>query len=193
MRPWPLLLGLPLSLSAQTSLATRAAPPPLEFLGFQAGAHLTSVGDQVLRLGEVPLRCKRAKADSTVSECRTGFSDPITGVPVQLWLSAIDSLSGVLTISGPVSAEQLGKWRMSLERAYGQVLAVAQGPQWMMQWVRRGRMIRLTWRIQGGEKIASVSLVDGKVLDSWGRRRNSSPLLRNTAKPAAAAPSKSTS
>jgi hypothetical protein len=30
-------------------------------------------------------------------------------------------------------------------------------------------MLRLTWRIERGEKVASVSLVDGRVLDAWSR------------------------
>jgi hypothetical protein len=42
----------------------------------------------------------------------------------------------------------------------------------MMQWVRRGRMLRLTWRKEGTATTASVSLVDGRVLDRWGRRRD---------------------
>jgi hypothetical protein len=33
-------------------------------------------------------------------------------------------------------------------------------------------MLRLTWRIEQGEKVASVSLVDGRVLDAWGRSRS---------------------
>jgi hypothetical protein len=41
----------------------------------------------------------------------------------------------------------------------------------MMQWVRRGRMLRLTWRAEKNSKTASVSLVDGRVLDAWGRSR----------------------
>ncbi len=39
----------------------------------------------------------------------------------------------------------------------------------MMQWVRRGRMLRLTWRTDRRGRTASVSLVDGRVLDAWGR------------------------
>ena len=39
----------------------------------------------------------------------------------------------------------------------------------MMQWVRQGRMLRLTWRIEKSQKLASVSLVDGRLLDDWGR------------------------
>jgi hypothetical protein len=31
--------------------------------------------------------------------------------------------------------------------------------------------MRLTWRVGGGERVASVSLVDGRVLDAWGRNR----------------------
>jgi hypothetical protein len=41
----------------------------------------------------------------------------------------------------------------------------------MMQWVRQGRMLRLTWRIEKSQKLASVSLVDGHLLDDWGRTR----------------------
>jgi hypothetical protein len=40
-----------------------------------------------------------------------------------------------------------------------------------MQWVRHNRMIRLTWRIDHTSKVASVALVDGAVLDAWGRER----------------------
>jgi hypothetical protein len=32
-------------------------------------------------------------------------------------------------------------------------------------------MLRLTWRAEGTGTTASVSLVDGRVLDGWGRRR----------------------
>ena len=48
----------------------------------------------------------------------------------------------------------------------------------MMQWVRQGRMLRLTWRIERGEKVASVSLVDGRVLDAWGRATAAQPASR---------------
>jgi hypothetical protein len=42
----------------------------------------------------------------------------------------------------------------------------------MMQWVRQGRMMRLTWRVSSSERVASVSLVDGHILDSWGRTKS---------------------
>jgi hypothetical protein len=77
----------------------------------------------------------------------------------------------VITLSSSVSAGQLDRWRQTIERRYGQVDATVQGSQWMMRWVRQGRMLRLTWRIERGEKVASVSLVDGRILDAWGRDR----------------------
>jgi hypothetical protein len=33
-------------------------------------------------------------------------------------------------------------------------------------------MLRLTWRTERGGRMASVSLVDGRVLDDWGRARS---------------------
>jgi hypothetical protein len=92
-------------------------------------------------------------------------------VAVPFWVSAIDSVAGVITLSAGVDAGTLDDWRRRIESRYGRVGAKAQGTQWMMQWVRRGRMLRLTWRTDRREKTASVSLVDGRVLDEWGRKR----------------------
>lgn len=142
----------------------------LEFSGFRPGAHLSEVAARVGDDGG-RLRCDRAKSDRRVSECRASLAGPDLGGPVELWLSAVDSSASVITLSASVDGEQLDRWRSTLERRYGRVGAQVQGPQWMMQWVRRGRMIRLTWRIERGEKTASVSLVDGHVLDGWGRER----------------------
>ena len=86
---------------------------------------------------------------------------------MSLWVSAIDSVASVITLSGSVGADQLDRWRQAIEQRYGRVDAKVQGSQWMMQWVRQRRMLRLTWRIERGEKTASVSLVDGRVLDAW--------------------------
>jgi hypothetical protein len=104
-----------------------------------------------------------------VLDCRGTAPDPSAGQPVDIWVSAIDSLGGVLTISGSVSAAQLDDWRRLIEDDYGKVGARVQGPQWMMQWIRRQQMIRLTWRVENNQKVASVSLVDGPVLDGWQR------------------------
>ncbi len=97
------------------------------------------------------------------------------GGAVKVWVSAMDSVAGVITLSAGVSPETLARWRQRIDSRYGRVAAKAQGNQRMMQWVRRGRMLRLTWRTDRGERTASVSLVDGRVLDAWGRNRAASP------------------
>jgi hypothetical protein len=91
------------------------------------------------------------------------------GGAAELWVSAMDSVAGVITLSGILAPEELESWRERLETRYGRVGSRTQGTQSMLQWVRRGRMLRLTWRIERGEKVASVSLVDGRVLDAWSR------------------------
>ncbi len=138
-------------------------------MGFRAGAHLTEVSGRVTRLGGARLKCDRAKSDRRLSECRAVVSDSAAGTPLHVWLSAVDSVSAVTTVSGDVSSEQLAEWRAELERRYGTTGAKVQGSQWMMQWIRAGRMVRLTWRVRATSKIASVSLIDGWILDGWGK------------------------
>ena len=163
------LLGWAGSASAVTPPADTAA---LEFQGFRAGARLGELDSLVRSLGGRRLRCQRAQADRHVMECRSAFTDPELAGRVNLWVSAMDSVAGVIALSGAVTADQLDHWRESIEQRYGRVDAQVQGTQSMMQWVRHGRMLRLTWRIENGEKTASVSLVDGTVLDAWGRARS---------------------
>jgi hypothetical protein len=110
-------------------------------------------------------------SDPDVLDCRSSFADPITADSVELWLSAMDSLVGVLTVSGRVSGLQLDGWRSSLISAYGDAPVATQGGQRMLQWIRHRQMLRLTWRNVDGTTHASVSLTDGPVLDGWARRR----------------------
>ncbi len=172
------LLLLPLPLLAESAppafAQVSAVPPdsaPLEFQGFRAGARLDEMQTLVRSHDGKRLRCDRAKGDRRVSECRAVLTDPELGGAVDLWVSAVDSVAGVITLSRAVGAEQLDRWRKAIERRYGRVDAKVQGSQRMMQWVRRGRMLRLTWRAERGGKVASVSLVDGRVLDGWGGKR----------------------
>jgi hypothetical protein len=159
-----------------TSASASTGPTPqdtsrLEFHGFRAGARLDELDGLIRRLGGGRLHCDRAKRDRRVSECRGTVRDSAMGGAVKVWVSAIDSVAGVITLSAGVDGETLDRWRQRIESRYGRVGAKAQGSQWMMQWVRRGRMLRLTWRTNRGGQTASVSLVDGRVLDEWGRKR----------------------
>jgi hypothetical protein len=109
------------------------------------------------------------------SRVRGRLADSISGRTIDLWLAAIDSASGILTLSGRMNPGALEQWRDTLVAHFGLVPVRVQGSQSMMQWVRRGRMLRLTWRVEGETTIASVSLVDGRVLDGWGARRRPPP------------------
>ncbi len=159
-----------------TAQATPAAPDSttLQFRGFRAGARLDELDGVVRRLDGDRLRCDRAKTDRRVTECRAVVQFADLGGPVDVWLSAVDSVASVITLSGEGSGGQVDRWRRSIERDYGAVGAKVQGSQWMMQWVRQGRMLRLTWRTDRHDKPVSLSLVDGRVLDAWGRDRNHS-------------------
>ena len=143
----------------------------LEFLGFRAGAQLVEVDARVRRAGGHSLRCRNSRVDERVMECRALVLE--RGVKVDVWVSAIDSAAGVITLSGTMYQDQLERWRDTLQQHYGKVEARVQGSQRMLQWVRRGRMLRLTWRLESSGKVASVSLVDGRVLDGWGRDQKS--------------------
>jgi hypothetical protein len=161
------LLALPGHAAAQTAADTSV----LAFHGFRAGAPLGEIAQYLQQLDGGRLRCERARVDQRVTECRGLLTAPELGGPIELWVSAVDSVASVLTLSGEVAGDQLDAWRRHLETSYGKVGAKVQGPQWMMQWVRQSRMIRLTWRVDASGKVASVSLVDGRVLDAWGRER----------------------
>lgn len=167
LRLVPLLL-LP---ALPTAVAAQAPPRPLSFLGFEAGSRLESVDQQLRALGGPGLRCDRSRRDARVQECRAPLVEPGTTQPLALWLSAIDSSAGIMTVSGAVTGVDLDRWKRHLESLFGVVGARVQGGQWMLQWVRQGRMMRLTWKIEQGSKVASVSLVDGPLLDGWGRSR----------------------
>jgi hypothetical protein len=168
-----LLAGLLLLPSRNPAAAVQAARDTsrLQFLGFRAGARLDELS-RLLRESGGMLRCQRSRIDRRVSECRGILRHPTAEPKVEIWISAIDSIAGVMTLSGKVDRPQLESWRRTLEQRYGAVAIRVQGTQSMLQWVRRGRMIRLTWRLEGRVKIASVSLVDGHILDSWGRAQS---------------------
>lgn len=172
--PAHLVLAASLGASLATASPRSQDTTALEFAGFRAGARLDELEALAHRAGG-RIRCRRAKADPRVSECHGGATDSALGGPVRLWISAIDSVASVITLSAPVAPGRLERWRRALERRYGRVEVRAQGTQRMMQWVRRGRMLRLTWRTEGERISASVSLVDGRVLDAWGRDRAADP------------------
>ena len=69
---------------------------------------------------------------------RGRFTDPELGGPVNLWVSAIDSVASVITLSSSVGARisSTAGARPSSSATAGSTRQV-QGSQWMMQWVRQ--------------------------------------------------------
>lgn len=106
-----------------------------------------------------------------MQECRSTYTDSVSQRPVEVWLSVIGLRAAILILKTDGSPAQLELWRGDLSRRYGHVETRVQGAQRMMQWVRQGRMIRLTWRTDRWAPAISVSLVDGNILDNWGKKR----------------------
>lgn len=158
--------------------ATRATtlpaqvPVKLGFLGFAPGASLTAVRAAFTANRGSGWNCRTARGDSSIAECRGTFPDPVHRQPVQLWASMIGGRAGIVTLRADVAAAVLEEWRGALVESYGPAPLRRQGAVRMMQWISNDRMLRLTWHGGPGGLEVSVSLVDGPVLDTWGRPRS---------------------
>jgi hypothetical protein len=144
-----------------------AQAPPLAFYGFRAGVPLRDTEAQVRLLLGSGLSCQRSQADPRLQDCRATITDPVSSAPVSVWLAAIDSLTGVVTVSATLDRADFERWREALESVYGPQPATAQDTQGMVQWIHGTQMLRLTWRYAPGRIETSVSVVDGPVLDGW--------------------------
>jgi len=160
--------GLAAALAVLCAAAPLAAQgTPLSFFGFRAGVPLAAVEAQVRLLLGTGLSCQRSKADPRLQDCRATVSDPVANTPVSIWLAAIDSVTGVLTISATLPTADFLRWRDEIEATHGPRAATVQGTQGMAQWIAGAQMLRLTWRARTGRVETSVSIVDGPVLDGW--------------------------
>lgn len=139
----------------------------LSFYGFRAGVSLVDTDAQVRLLLGAGLSCQRSTADPRLQECRATIADPVASTPVSIWLAAIDSVIGVVTISATLPTADFTRWRDDVEAVYGPRAATVQGAQGMVQWIVGTQMLRLTWRSASGRVDTSISIVDGPVLDGW--------------------------
>ena len=151
---------------------------PFGFLGFQPGLPIALLRERATQLGKGSLDCQRAARDLRLGECRGGLPELDAGRSVDLWASMIDGRAAVLTLSARLPEARFARWREFLEGRYGVVPEKRQGPMRMLQWVRNGRMLRLSWRAKGRDFETSVSMVDGPLLDGWanqGKRPTAAP------------------
>ncbi|HQR17244.1 MAG TPA: hypothetical protein PK948_02680 [Gemmatimonadales bacterium] len=181
--PWRGAALALLALGSAPLAPASAQGPPLAFYGFRAGVPLRDADAQVRLLLGPGLTCRRSQADPRLQDCRATITDPVLNSPVSVWLAAIDSLTGVVTVSATLGGADLLRWRDELEVVYGIRPATMDGPQGMVQWIRGQQMLRLTWRYTPGRTQASVSLVDGPVMDGWNLRGADSTRIANPRPP----------
>jgi hypothetical protein len=162
---------LALLLLAAPRGATAQDAGSLAFLGFSAGMGLAAVDSTARRAGADSLRCTRSGADSLIRECRASLPDADADRTVDLWLSAVGDSTSILTLAAVLTSARLDRWHEYLAAQYGDVPLRTRGGITSAQWIVGHRMMRLTWRAKGRFFEASVSLVDGDVLDAWGNAR----------------------
>ena len=168
-----LLLGTGgLSLCPTLLASQQEAPAPadtaaLRFLGFYGGQPLAELLEHARQAGRGELSCQHSTTDLRLDECRGGLPELDSGRSVDVWTALIDDRVAILTLSGRLSEARLQRWRELLEGRYGPSVERHRGPMWMLQWVRHGQMLRLSWRTKGREFEVSASLVDGPLLDGW--------------------------
>lgn len=149
-------LALPGSASAQAG--------SLEFLGFTPGATRQQV-ETLIETHDGEWSCAAARVDRRFSECR-GVIRPQGLGELNIIGSIIDGKAAVLLIEGSVDDVMLTRWVDNLSSTYGRVTARLANTQAMWQWTRARKMIRVTTRIEQADRLVSVSLVDGPILDA---------------------------
>lgn len=168
-----LLLGTGgLSICPALLLSQQDAPAPadtagLRFLGFYGGQPVGELKEHAHEAGRGELSCQPARSDLRLSECRGGLPELDSGRSVDVWAALIDDHVAILTLSGRLSEARLRRWRELLEGRYGPAVQYHRGPMWMLQWVRHGQMLRLSWRTKGRDFEVSASLTNGPLLDGW--------------------------
>lgn len=167
------LLLLPARIAGQAGPQPVSDTMPLGFLGFHAGVRQAELQDLASQTGRGTLACETSAVDPRLGECRGSLPELDAGRSVDFWASVIDGRGAVTTLSARLTPARFDRWRTFLEGRYGTTPERHQGPMTVLQWVRHGQMLRLSWRSKGRDMEASVSLVDGPLLDGWanqGRR-----------------------
>jgi hypothetical protein len=145
-------------------VASAQVAGPLEFLGFHPGTTRQQVENLVADHGG-EMRCAPSRVDRRFSECR-GVIRPRGLGELNIIGSMINGTAAVLLIEGNVDDVLLTRWVDNLASSYGRVPARLANSQAMWQWTRARKMIRVTTRIDQGQRLVSVSLVDGPILDA---------------------------
>lgn len=156
------LLAAPAVLFAQS-----AAAGPLEFLGFRPGASRAELEDGLAAVRGA-WRCSASRVDRRFTECRGTLEDPGGGT-IAITASLVRDSAAILLLRATTDSTGASHLARDLSARFGRVSPrMDRGGQMTWQWVRQGRMLRLSTRPESGAITASLSLVDGRILDGLG-------------------------
>lgn len=122
-----------------------------------------AAGDSAVRRWGGQLRCQPTR-ESRITACSTELRPP-GGGPLAVTLSLVDDRIGIALVAGAASPERIAGWHADLTARYGDSPVRRQPGLESFQWIRLGQMLRLTVRQEGGGLMASISLIDGALLD----------------------------
>jgi hypothetical protein len=158
---------LPIWLAVAGTIASAATPqsPPLGLLGLAPGLVQSDLQERVAKLGG-KMSCRTSTVDRRFAECTAMLSGAPDGRRWELLASLIDGTSAVILLKTGVSEREVEQLKSSLTTELGRPNYRKQGEQQSFEWIRAGRMMRLTSRPERGRVQLSVSLVEGSVLDA---------------------------
>lgn len=142
--------------------AAQAPTGPLEFFGLRPGMSGTEA-TRVLAEREATLRC-HSTAEARIQSCSAQLLDPDAGW-LAVTLSLVDGDLAIGLVAATLTPVQTARWYEWLTSRYGTTEVYRRPGLESFQWIRAGQMLRLTVRRESGGLMASVSLVDGALLD----------------------------
>jgi hypothetical protein len=149
--------------------AQAAAGPALELLGLSPGGTQADLETQVAALGG-KLSCKQSGVDRRFAECKASLTRTPDGRRWAALASVVEGTTAIILLTATLDEPALARLRQDLTNSLGRPNLKTRGKDETYEWVRRGRMLRLASRREGGHLAVGVSLIEGKVLDQLNNR-----------------------
>ena len=135
--------------------------------GLEPGTSQAALGERVGQLGG-KLGCHGSTANSRLGECLASLTRTPDHRSWTLRASMVEGTTAVLILTAPISDRDLDRLREQLIADFGRPNLRNQGTLKSYEWIRSGRMMRLTSNGSGDKREVSISLVEGAVLDRLG-------------------------
>ncbi len=152
---------LALAAAPLAALSAQDRPTPLAFHGLRPAMTRLEADSAVARYG-AQLRCQ-ATREPRIQACSA--TARLEGEPVAVTITLVDGRVAIALVAGRLPADHIADWYATLTRQYGDAEPQQRPGQESFQWLRARQMLRLTVRREAGGLTASVSLVDGMLLD----------------------------